>query len=175
MSSGRPVVSNSSPLIWLAKIGKLMLLKAIFGQVMIPRRVYEEAALESQSADSILIRRAVEEEGWMRVSDEVIEEAGVLAERAGIHLGEAEAILLAQELGAELIIDEREGSATARILGVRPIGTITVLLLALSRAQLTLEDFRECLSSLVAVGFWLSVDVYNEALKEAESVEKRRE
>jgi len=175
MSGGRPVVSNSSPLIWLAKIGKLTLLKTIFGQVIVPKKVYEEAALESPSADSVLIRRAVDEEGWIRVSDEEIKEAGVLAERAGIHLGEAEAILLAQELEAELIIDEREGSATAQILDVRPLGTIAVLLLALSRAQLTLDEFKECLNSLVAVGFWLSINVYNEALREAESIAKRRE
>ncbi|RLI26361.1 DUF3368 domain-containing protein, partial [Candidatus Bathyarchaeota archaeon] len=126
MSGGKPVVSNSSPLIWLAKVGRLALLKALFGEVVVPRRVYEEAVLRKPSADSILIGKAVED-GWLRVSDEVMEGASVLADRSGIHLGEAEAVLLAQKLGADLIIDEREGSATAQIFGVRPIGTLAVL------------------------------------------------
>ncbi len=173
MSGGKPVVSNSSPLIWLAKIGRLVLLRIIFGGVIVPGKVYEEVALESRSADSVLITRAVDD-GWIEVSDEEMEEASVLADRSGIHLGEAEAILLAQKLGTELIIDEKEGSATAQMFGVRPIGTIAVLLLALARDQLTVDEFKECLDRLIASGFWLSVDVYNKALEEARSIAQRK-
>ena len=165
-------MSNSSPLIWLAKIGRLVLLKILFGEVVVPRKVYEEATLK-RSADSVLISKAVED-GWVRVSDEEMEEASILADRSGVHLGEAEAILLAQKLGTELIIDEREGSVTAQIFGVRPIGTIAVLLLALARDQLTVNEFKECLDRLIALGFWLSVDVYNGALEEARSITKKK-
>ena len=63
------VVSNSSPLIWLAKIGKLTLLKILFGEVSIPRKVHIEITLEKQSADSILIGEAVKE-SWIKVSEE---------------------------------------------------------------------------------------------------------
>jgi len=172
MSSGKPVASNSSPLIWLAKIGRLTLLKTLFGEVLIPMRVYEESALRKRSADAVLIGKAVEE-GWIKVSEERMEEADALADVSGIHLGEAEAILLAQKLDTELIIDEREASATAQMFGVRPIGTIAVLLLALARDFITLGEFRECLDSLLSSGFWLTVDVYNEALEAAQSIAKR--
>ena len=92
MSGRKPVVSNSSPLIWLAKIGRLTLLKNLFAEVVIPRRVCEEATLEKQSADAVVISKAIEDE-WIKVSGEKMEEAHVLAEAAGVHLGEAEAIL----------------------------------------------------------------------------------
>jgi len=173
MSDGKPVVSNSSPLIWLAKIGRLVLLKTLFGEVVIPRRVYEETTLKKQSADAILIGKAVEA-GWIKVSEEKMEEADALAGVSGIHLGEAEAILLAQRLGTELIIDEREASVTAQMFRVKPLGTIAVLLLALARDQLSLSEFRKCLDSLLASGFWLSVDVYNKALEEARLIAKRK-
>lgn len=173
MSGRKPVVSNASPLIWLAKIGKLLLLKTIFGEVIVPRKVYEEATLEKRSADSVLIGKGVEK-GWIKISEEEMEEASVLAEVSGIHLGEAEAILLAQKLGTELIIDEREGSTTARMFGVRPMGTIAVLLLALGKDYLTFDEFKECLDTLVAFGFWLSVDVYRRALEEAQSIAERK-
>jgi len=52
------------------------------------------------------------------------------------------------------------------MFGVRPIGTIAVLLLALARGELTLNEFKECLDMLIASGFWLSIDVYNKALEE---------
>ena len=165
------MVSNSSPLIWLARIGRLTLLKTLFGQAAIPRRVCEEATSEKQSADAVLISKAIED-GWIKVSEEKMEEASVLADVSGLHLGEAEAILLAKKLGTELIIDEREASTTAQMFGVRPIGTIAVLLLALARDQLTLNEFKECLDRLIASGFWLSVDVYKKALEEALSTPK---
>jgi len=164
-------VSNSSPLIWLAKIGRLMLLKILFGEVIVTRKVYVETTLQKQSPDSILIEKAVEE-GWTKVSDVEMEEAQALADVSGVHLGEAEAILLARRLGAELMIDEREASVTAQMFGVRPIGTIAVLLLALAKNQLTIGEFKECLDRLMTFGFWLSVDVYNKALEEAQSIAK---
>lgn len=172
MSSGKPVVCNSSPLIWLAKIGRLDLLRIVFKEVVVPRRVYEETASE-RSSDSILIRRAVEN-GWLKVSEEGLKEANVLAERAFIHMGEAEAILLANKIGAELIIDERIGSSTAQIFGVKPIGTIGVLLLALAEDHLTFNEFSDCLDRLIASGFWLSVDVYKRALEEAQLIAKEK-
>jgi len=168
------VVSNSSPLIWLAKIGRLALLKALFGEIIVPRRVYEEAALQKQSADAVLISKAVEE-GWIKVSEERAEEAEALARVSGIHLGEAEAILLAQRLGVGLIIDEREASATAQMFEVRPIGTIAVLLLAVAKDLITLSEFRESLDGLIVSGFWLTVDVYNKVLEGAELISRRRD
>ena len=173
MSSAKPVVSNSSPLIWLAKIGRLSLLRIVFGQVVIPKRVCEETTLEKQSADAVLISKAIED-GWIKVFEKKMEGADVLAGVSGIHLGEAEAILLAQKLGTELIIDEEEASTTAQMFGVRPIGTIAVLLFALARDELTLNEFKECLDRLIASGFWLSIDVYNKALEEAQSIAERK-
>jgi predicted nucleic acid-binding protein len=78
-------------------------------------------------------------------------------------------------LGTELIVDEREAFTTAQMFGVRPVGTIAVLLLALARGELTLNEFKECLDMLIASGFWLSIDVYNKALEEAQSIAKRKE
>jgi len=173
MLNEKPVVSNSSPLIWLAKTGKIDLLRTIFGVVTIPRRVYEETSL-GRSADSTLISKAVEY-GWIKVSEENLEdEVNALAERAGIHLGEAEAILLARELDADLIIDEGEGSVTAQIFGVKPLGTIAILLLAHALSRLTFNEFKENLDNLIAQGFWLSVDVYNRILEEARELPKRK-
>jgi len=50
-----------------------------------------------------------------------------------------------------------------------------VLLLALARDRLTVDEFKECLDRLVSLGFWLSVDVYNRALEEARSIAEKRE
>lgn len=167
------MVSNSSPLIWLAKINKLSILKLLYGEVVIPEKVHAETS-SGRSADSILIKKAMEE-GWIRVLSEENGESLALAEVAGIHLGEAEAILLARRLGVILVVDEREASATAQVFGVRSIGTVGVLMLALARNHLTLKEFEKCLDLLIADGFWLTVDVYKRALEEARSIVGERD
>lgn len=167
------MVSNSSPLIWLAKISRLSILKSLFGEVVIPEKVHHETS-SGQSADSILIKKAVEE-GWIKVLKEENDEALALAEVSGIHLGEAEAILLARRLSVKLIVDEREASSTAQVFGVRPMGTVAVLLLALAENQLTLDEFEECIDLLITNGFWLTVDVYKRALEEARSIMGKRD
>lgn len=173
MSSEELIVSNSSPLIWLAKVGRLKLLKNLFNSIIIPRSVFEETT-SSDSADSILIGKAIEA-GWIKVSEEgLLEEADILSERTGIHTGEAEAILLAQKLGLDLIIDEREGTATAQVFDVKPIGTLGILLLALVQGHINYNELKDCIDSLTTKGFWLTVDVYNKMLEEAKSIDEKK-
>ena len=74
-----------------------------------------------------------------------------------------------------MIVDEREASATAQMFEVRCIGTVAVLLLALARDQMTLQEFKESVDSLIASGFWLTVDVYNRVMEEAEIISGKKD
>jgi hypothetical protein len=58
----------------------------------------------------------------------------------------AEAVFLAQKPGTESIV-RGEASTTAQMLGVRPVGTIAVLLFALAGDEFTLSKFDECSDS----------------------------
>lgn len=158
-------MSDSGPLIWLARINRLSLLRTLFGGVVVPERVWAEVS-SGGSADSVLIGEALGE-GWVRVEGGVGGEASALVRVSGLHLGEAEAVLLARRLGALFLVDEREASATARVFGVRPMGTLGVLLMGLAEGCLALGEFLECLDLLVGSGFWLSLDVYRRAVAEA--------
>lgn len=65
-----PVVSNTSPLIWLSKTGKINLLKELFQEITIPEEVYTEAVergLQEGFSDALIIKEAVEQ-GWIRIS-----------------------------------------------------------------------------------------------------------
>jgi len=122
-----PVVSNSTPLIHLAKIDKLDLLKEFFGEVFIPEAVYRECVLEGKgSEDSKLIEKA----DWIKV---VRIKAETLKRSLMLELdeGESGAIVLALEVNSELLlIDDYDGREIARALGLKVTGTIGVLLKA---------------------------------------------
>ncbi len=122
----RTVVTNTTPLIALALISKLHLLRDLYGEVLVPPAVYEEmlaGGVERIGA------AAIQAAPWIRVqplSDP--RRADLLVD---LDRGEAQAIALAQELNADLlIVDERLGRQHARRLGLTITGTLGILLKA---------------------------------------------
>jgi predicted nucleic acid-binding protein len=117
----RPVVSNSSPLIALGRIGQLSLLPALMKKIWIPPAV----RLEVFGTDPL--------PDW--IEEQPLEQP--LAPRmAATRLGpgEREAIALALELSAsEVILDDLAARHLAASLGLRPIGTLGLLLRAKRR------------------------------------------
>jgi hypothetical protein len=166
MPGSERIVSDSSPLIWLSKVHRLELLRKLFGEVLIPAAVRIEVT-SGNSADALLIREAFKD-GWIKAEDS---QGGTeLMEVSGIHIGEAEAIQLARGLGALFIVDDREASVVARVFGVRCLGTVGVLLSALASGILGLEEFVDCIDTMIELGFRLSVEIYRRALEEANRI-----
>lgn len=106
-------VSNTSPVSNLARIGHLDLLRSQFDEVCIPEAVRAELERMSNAEARSLIQQALQA-GWLRsrtVSNQRLADA--LAN--DLDRGEAEAIALATEIQADVIlIDEKEGRSFAR-------------------------------------------------------------
>ena len=122
------VVSDTSPVLNLARIGRLSLLPSLFRQVLIPSAVYEELAASKKDLDLAL---DLSSEPWLLVAT-ARDRRRVQELREDLDPGEAEAIVLAIERGADLLlVDERRGrrSATAADL------TVTGLLGVVPRAR----------------------------------------
>ncbi|MCX7841299.1 MAG: DUF3368 domain-containing protein, partial [Anaerolineae bacterium] len=118
------IVSNASPLINLARIGKLDLLYQLYGELIIPQAVWQEVVLDGVGQPGA---EQVKTSDWIKVRS-IKDERLAQALRYELGAGEAEAIVLAIEAQAELLLmDERLGREMARHLGVRYIGLIGVL------------------------------------------------
>lgn len=86
-------------------------------------------------------------------------------------MGERAVISLAKSKGIkEVLIDEASGRAAARLLGLKPRGTIFLLLSALEIKAMDLEEFLEALDQLVKEGFRLKEEVYLEAVRKARRI-----
>ncbi len=158
-------VSNAGPLIHLARIGRLGLLKELFEEVVAPESVWEEVVergREKGAPDALLIAEA----GWVRV---VEDPAGVdeIAERAGIHRGEASAILLAKSLKVPVLLDDAGARRFAQGLGLTVVGSVGVLIRAVRVGLLTVDEGLRDLENLAEVT-WLSVSVYEGARRAIE-------
>ena len=119
------VVSNASALINLARIGKLELLHELYGELVIPEAVWQEVVIEGAGQPGT---DEVKAAAWIK--KHVITNKQLLhALQQDLDAGEAEAIALASEIKAELLLmDERLGRETAHYLGLRYIGLIGVLI-----------------------------------------------
>jgi len=149
------VVADASPLIALARIRRLELLRTMFGTLLLPeavRREIVEAGLDKAGAAAVL------QADW--IEQRTVADTGfVTLLRQDLGAGEAEAIVLAREIDAGLLLmDERLGRAAAKRLGLRVVGLVGVLIEARERGLL--PDAEAVVTELHQVaGFWLSEDL----------------
>jgi uncharacterized protein len=142
------VVSDASPYLNLSAIGRLSLLRELYVEVVIPPAVQTE-----------LLRNGVEiEASWTRVVAPVnLDQVAEL--RAELDSGEAEAIIVALELSAGLLlIDEKLGRRIAAERGLQVTGLLGVL--AEAKARHLIHECRPILDQMIRVaGFWISEDL----------------
>ncbi len=164
------IVSDSSPLIYLAKTNNLELLKKLFQQVSLPKEVYREVVEEGKRGgytDSIVIEQAVSQ-GWL-VIEKNIANIPMLKEFKELDEGEKEAISLAVNKKADFVLlDDAQARKVAKILKLNVRGTIYVLLLAHEKNLLGKKEVRKSIDQLVNVGFRISTEFYAKIIAELE-------
>ena len=152
------VVSNTTPLIALANIRQLDLLKKLYGEVIIPKAVVDEIITEPAKSSVI-------NSDWIVVK-EIKDQDDRKLFKAKLHAGEVEVMILAQEIGAELLLmDDNAAKKTAKYLGLTVTGTLGVLLKAKKLGYI--EAVKPLLDALVADGLFISDTVRQFVLEEA--------
>ena len=137
------VVSDTTPLISLLKIVHLDLLEKLFGQVLIPKAVFDELTVDERyKLEANQIRR---KEFIIVKSVQNSESASLLKRATGLDKGESEAIVL---------------TAISFQMGFKVMGTIGVLMAAYEEKELTADEIRECVEGLQNAGRHISQKHY---------------
>ncbi|NET00220.1 MAG: DUF3368 domain-containing protein [Sphaerospermopsis sp. SIO1G1] len=130
------VVSNTSPILNLAIIGRLDLLREQFDKILIPKAVLEELRVDEVLPGSQELRKALEI-GWLELQT-VNNQSLVQLLQRDLDRGESEAIALALTLNADkIILDERDGRKIAKDLGLQVIGILGVIIRAANDGQIS--------------------------------------
>lgn len=159
-----PVVSNTSPIMNLAIIGELSLLRDQFGEILIPGAVLEELRVEEDLPGSQNVRDALKA-GWIRIETVNLYPL-VRAMQRDLDKGEAEAIALAIQLNADwVLIDEREGRKAAKSMELKVLGVLGVLLKAKREGRL--GSLKQAMGRLrEKAGFYIRADLYSVIMRE---------
>jgi len=141
-----PIVTDSTALIGLERIGRLDVLPALFEPILIPPAVQREFGIVLP---------------WLLVEDPA--DTGLASTlKMLIDVGEAEAIALAYKRGYQIILDDRQARTVARNLGLSFIGTVGVLVKA--KFAGAIPTLKPLLDGLELNGFYLNSALKTEAL-----------
>ncbi len=164
------VIKDSMILIHLAKMQLLTDSCRHFGKVMIPTKVYEETVVngkEKGHPDALIIEQAIttdlikieEVKNKKKVDDLKI---------FGLHLGEAEAVVLYfQEQAQFLATDDDTCRRNRIILGINIIGSPAIVLTLFRKDTITRRKALDCVFALETIG-WFDTEVINEMKRQIE-------
>jgi predicted nucleic acid-binding protein len=150
------IVSNTGPIIGLAKIGLLFILNQMASEVLIPPMVHKEL-LGKIGEESEQIEKALKE--FIHVKD--FSPADPATENAVSDLdeGERQVLRLASSIGGDVLVlmDDHAGRQVANRLNISVSGVVGLLLLAKEKG--ILEKIASLLEKLRTEGYWLSDEV----------------
>lgn len=154
-------ITNTSPLILLAKLDRLDLLRLGVDKVLVPSAVFKEIGAKGDVATKrVEAYRGV----WLEECKVTRPELARLLPDLGE--GEVEVIVQAmQENIVDVCLDDQDARRIARRVGLQPIGTVGLLIAAKKRGLI--PSLRAELDKLRAFGFWASERLVEQALREA--------
>jgi len=132
------IVSDTSPITNLAAVQTLDLLQFLYGSIIIPVAVYNELT-QADIKKAVPGATEVQTYSWIqtRPVQNLQKVNEILVANSNIHLGEAEAIVLALELKADLLLmDERRGRTLAMNYQLKVTGLLGVLLQAKKQGKI---------------------------------------
>jgi len=149
------IVSDTGPVNYLILIGHIDLMHRLADRVLLPSGVRLE--LLNPMAPLLVREWAANLPGWIEVQS-----AANPAPAEGLSPADSEAIALAKELGATLLLtDDRQARRCAAALGVSTMGTLGFLEIGAQRGLISLPD---ALKKLRATSCYLSDELIESAL-----------
>jgi predicted nucleic acid-binding protein len=155
------VVSNSSPLIALSRIGRLDILASFYGRVLVPAEVHREVTVDGRGLPGA---EEVRKAAWIKVAPQV-SPADPSSEEAcrSLGSGERDAILLAKSLSADLVLlDEWKARRIAREAGLHIAGCLGVLEAGARKGLV--PDLRQAYIDLLRQGIRFDIGLLQDSL-----------
>ena len=145
------VVSDTTPLISLLKIKRIGLLEKLFGEVVIPQAVFTELTVDIRFDEEAEV---IKNEKFISVKEvSNMASVNILKRATGLDQGESEAIILSDEIQADiLLMEEAKGRKISDQMGIHIMGTIGILMVAYEDDILTADEVKNCIDGLQNAG-----------------------
>lgn len=168
------MIVNASPLIIFGKLNKIGILKKIYHDTEIANKVYEEVVLkgiEQNARDAFIVKQHIDnkEIKVFHLDKKFIGISNKIQLIYNLDIGEAETTALALQLNKKgVVIDEIAAREAAKAFGIKPIGTLGVLLIAYKKNFINKEEIKKLITEMqdskyrfspkVLIEFWDLLD-----------------
>ena len=159
----KPLVFNSTPLIYLTKVGLSKVFESISSEKVTSQEVKREVIDEGKHRgvpDAVVLEKLFSSKVFRVVEPKDKEFLSRLSKTRGLHVTDAEVLALAKELGGLAVVDDEVARKTAKVYGIAYVGTPYVLVRAVSEGVITRDRACQAVNEMVSAGWRCSVETY---------------
>jgi len=159
----KTLVFNSTPLIYLTKVGMSKVLENLKGEKVTSPEVKREVVDEGKRKgvpDAIVLEKLFGSKVFRVVKPHDEGFLSRLLKTRGLHVTDAEVLTLAKELDGLAVVDDEVARKTAKVYGIAYVGTPYVLVRAVSERLITKERAKQAVNEMVSAGWRCSVETY---------------
>ncbi len=168
------LVFDSTPLIYLSKVGLSWIFKELPGEILIPKSVFGEVVAEGGrrgDADAFVVRELVKDQviGVVDVDDEFKSKFEGLS--AELHRGEIDVLALASARGGIAIFDDGIARDIGIIIGIETHGTFYLIFSMVKKGKLSRKEAKNKVDEIVKKGWRIGHEQYLEFMELLERIE----
>ncbi|MEM3694887.1 MAG: DUF3368 domain-containing protein [Candidatus Bathyarchaeia archaeon] len=169
------LVFNSTPLIYITKIGLSRIFEELKGEKLTSPSVKREVVDEGKRkgvADAMVLERLFQKDVFKVVKPKDTSLLETFLQTRGLHVTDAEVLVIAKERDGIAIIDDEVARKTAKIYGITYAGTPYVLVKAFSQGLITKEKAKQAINDMIFAGWRCSVETYAKIMESLEKMGK---
>ena len=155
----KKIICNSSPIIGLAKVDRLDIIEKLYREIIVPEAVFDELITKGMGKAKTAEINELLDQNIVKVQ-KVKNRELIRALRKDLDYGESEAIALALELQADLVIlDEKDARDIAEFYNLKKTGLPGILIRAKERG--IISSVKGYMDRLIKAGFRIDDNLYN--------------
>nr|AAU82336.1 hypothetical protein GZ14B8_29 [uncultured archaeon GZfos14B8] len=169
-------VFDSSPLIYLNKVGLNWVFEQLEGEKIIPTQVYEQVITQGKSrgdADALVSEELVKKGVIKVVTIKNGFKEMLMSLKEELHEGELDVLALAKAKEGIAILDESIAREVGKVFKIELHGSLFLIFLMVKKGKMRKEEARDKVDSMIRKGFRLGHEEYQEFLKMLEDIEMR--
>jgi predicted nucleic acid-binding protein len=169
----KPLVFDSTPLIYLTKAGLSRIFKELDGEKLTPPLVKCEVvdAGKNRGVPDALVLEKLFMNGVFEVCEPTDKRLlNRLLSTHGLHDADGEVLALAHERGGIAVIDDEVGRKTAKVYEIGYVGSAYILMRAVCEGLVSKEKAKQAVNDMVSLGWRCSVESYIKILEAFEKL-----
>lgn len=163
----KPIILDATPLIYLTKSGLGRILEELKEEKITSPQVKREVVDEGKNRgnpDAIILEKMFQNRviSTKEPEDDTLLET--LLKTRGLHITDAEVLVIAKELHGTAIVDDAVARKTARIYGIPYAGTPHLLMKAIKQSLITKERAKQAINDMVSEGWRCDIETYTQIM-----------